>query len=166
VESPAPPYTDPNARLAPPTLGRGAVKGGKVGKWSPRGSTILVVDPRVADRIIDEVVADGVDDWVMSRSVECAVSAAGVDPADRRQAHLEAVRELLDQGLVQIGDVQPRFEAWDVTIDEAIARVEARWDALGRPLEMGDLLYWLSNTPAGDLRGQAVIERDGHGWDG
>jgi hypothetical protein len=43
------------------------------------------------------------------------------------------------------------FVPWQLTIPEALARIEREWRALGRDPSLGDIC-WFNNTPAGNER--------------
>ena len=76
-------------------------------------------------------------------------------PADR-ELTLEIVRELLTEGLLAPGfpiDQGPEFDAWDLPVDEAMARFEASWDDLDEDPFAGDIVWFIA-TPKG--RGKAL----------
>lgn len=73
------------------------------------------------------------------------------DPEERRKIAQEMVSGLLKDGLIRAGFPTPDgtgFEPWDLSADEAIARVASEWDALGREPDIGDVA-WFEITDEG-----------------
>lgn len=112
----------------------------------------------VDERAIANLLLTGLDDWVLFDDV--IFEARRMAPAgDPRTAAIGLVGELLDLGLVEVGDVTDGaggFVAWDLPHDEVLARIRAMLDALDdAPLPYA--LCWLSNTDEGDRRARAIL---------
>lgn len=113
----------------------------------------------VDDRAIANLLVTGLDDWVLFDDV--IFEARQTAPADDPYATaLSLVAEMLDQRLIEVGDVTREpvgFVAWDIPDDEVLARIQASLDALnGGPLPFA--LCWLSNTDEGDRRARAILD--------
>lgn len=102
--------------------------------------------------MIDEVLALGADDWVGIWELPwVAKSICGAEtPADVRDGSLEAIRRMVIEGRVQIGDVtEGGFVPWPLGIDDQLARVEREWRDLPGEPSLGDI-GWLNVTETGD----------------
>jgi hypothetical protein len=67
------------------------------------------------------------------------------DPREVRRLTMSLVRELLESGKVWAGFPTPDgrgFVPWKLTPDEAVARINAAWDALGREPNIGDIVWF------------------------
>jgi hypothetical protein len=92
----------------------------------------------------------GLDDWVPLAAVEGIARRHGNGSEQEiREASIEAIKELVLGGLVEIGDVSDGgFFELDETLDAALKRMRETWETTG-PNVWG-FAVWLSNTPAGD----------------
>lgn len=111
--------------------------------------------------MIDELLIRGANDWVMAADVAwLAKSVGGVD-TDQEVFSLSVrtIQAVVNEGLMMVGDVTDGgFFEWDLTPEAALAKVEREWSVLGRLPDLGDVC-WLANTPAGDTRAKAGVER-------
>ncbi|HEY4117041.1 MAG TPA: hypothetical protein VGM56_04275 [Byssovorax sp.] len=108
------------------------------------------------DLIIDEIVLQGSEDWVYSPIVVRAVEGAtGFSGESLLRATLEVVREILNRGLMEVGDEGPGFVPWRMTVPPSVARIEAKWRAAGLDAKQ-DFDCWFANTVAGNQRAQAL----------
>lgn len=93
----------------------------------------------------------GLDDWVPLLSVVGAAQMPAAAPTDADKAHaLDAIRDLADAGLIEIGEVtEPDgFVPWETGLDESVNRIRA---VLNSPDENAwGFASWLRNTPEGD----------------
>ena len=65
---------------------------------------------------------------------------ATVDDADLRRSVLALVREALRRRLLVAGSVEERgFDAWHLSPDDTVARIEREWAALGRDPHPGEI---------------------------
>jgi hypothetical protein len=66
------------------------------------------------------------------------------------------LRVVLEQDLMRAGAAtRSGFRAWPLEGAQALARIERLWTPGVCP-RMGEL-FWLSSTPAGDARGDALL---------
>lgn len=87
--------------------------------------------------------------WVLPHFLRDEVALEDEDTV--RKLSLQAIRELAEQGSIEIGDVnwdQECFEEWGIPVDDAIERIEREWSELGREPGM-DEICWLS-IPGGE----------------
>lgn len=93
----------------------------------------------------------GLDDWVPLLSVVGAAQTPASAPTDGDKARaVEAIRDLADAGLIEIGEVTQAsgFVPWETGVDESVNRIRA---SLGSPDEnVWGFASWLRNTPEGD----------------
>ncbi len=104
------------------------------------------------NRLVDEILLRGSDDWLMLAEVASLAKHVGGASSDEevRVMSLSTIRFLLDEGLIRVGDVSDGgFFEWPVKREEAMARLEREWGALGHVPEPGDLC-WVATTDAGD----------------
>jgi hypothetical protein len=121
----------------------------------------------VIQEMIDDLVLRATDDWVMLVEVEevvkrnAARNGLVLDVLARITTGLELIRRGNEVGLVIPGDVidtSPGFVPWDMSLPDALERIEREWRAAGDNLQIGDVC-WLANTPAGDVYAQVVRNR-------
>src|SRR5687767_3824615 len=94
----------------------------------------------------------------MATDVEFVAQSVGGAATDEEalQTSLALIRAVLDQGLMDVGDVTDGgFFEWGLDQEQAMERIEREWRQLDRPLNLGDVC-WLANTGAGDRRAEAV----------
>ncbi len=107
---------------------------------------------------IDLVLIDALEDWVQAcqvdRNIEVVYRPTTRDERIRR--FLEVVRELLEEELAAVGDVMrdAGFVPWNLSLGDALLKMERHWQALGdeRP-NLGDIC-WLASTSLGKKRAQ------------
>ena len=131
------------------------------------------VTPDLLEEMLDDLVVDGSDDWVMLGSVGGTVTTTterhGIQLRldDRISAGLDVIRLALVRELVIAGDVRDPegFVPWASGEAATLDRIERGWRDAGESLVMGDVA-WLANTPAGDAYAETVLDavNDRHGW--
>jgi hypothetical protein len=108
------------------------------------------------EQIIDEILLEGLDDWVYSPVVVRTVEeATGLSGEPLLRATIEVLRELLAGRWMQVGDTTPQFEAWSLSVPEALARIERDWRAAGLDSDFV-AVCWFANTPAGNERARKL----------
>ena len=110
------------------------------------------------EAMLADLLRSGADDWVMACDVAWVARSMGgaKSPNDVRDLSVELIRELLDRGLMTIGDVtESGFHAWDLIATDAVDRVAARWRKLRREPTLGDVC-WLQLTELGQARVEAI----------
>ena len=103
------------------------------------------------DQCVNEILLAGSDDWVyLAEALRIVEVNTGEHPSSAMRITLDIVRELLEGDLVQVGDVTDvGFQAWKMSTDECLRRIEAECEALGREPSLGEIC-WLQNTEAGN----------------
>ena len=101
-----------------------------------------------------DLLAEGLEDvvgvWEVIRRVrqECP----GLSAEEVRRTTLHTVKQLLDQRLIDVGGAlreDGTLTPWDVSVEEALARIDAAWTELGREPDVWDI-GWLVTTEAGE----------------
>jgi len=105
----------------------------------------------------------GCDDWVnIAEVTSVAKFTGGAQSADEiRDLSLKLVREVVQQGLMEIGDLPDqsrRLALWPLTPQECLDRVEREWNALGRNPSLGEIC-WLQNTDKGNALGEKLFKQ-------
>jgi hypothetical protein len=107
-------------------------------------------------KMIDEILLEGLDDWVYSPVVVSTVEdATGLVGEPLLRATLDLIGELLSSGWMEVGDVSPSFVPWSLTVPEALARIEREWRATGVNSDFV-AICWFANTPAGNERARLL----------
>ncbi len=105
----------------------------------------------VQRQILLECAEDHVGLWSVISEIQVAAKK-NIDPATVQRRTLNALRPLLEAGLVQAGHPAPggrEFVAWPIPASEAIERIKRQWDTLGREPNIGDIV-WFTTTDKGD----------------
>jgi hypothetical protein len=107
------------------------------------------------DRLVDEILRDGLDDWMMLVSiVRTAEEAHPGDQAATRTAARELVVELVEKGWMVPGDLTDSgFEQWDLLPATSVRRILDDLDAHDWDVT-NNVIAWFANTPEGDRRAQ------------
>jgi len=116
-----------------------------------------------ADRsLVEDVLANGIDDWIYAGWVYQIASRTGVqDPADLRAVSLGLIAELLVRGLVVAGEYDgDGHRSWDCSTATSIEQITESWIAWGDSPPTPGAIVWLALTPAGREVGEAVLERE------
>jgi hypothetical protein len=69
----------------------------------------------------------------------------GASEEEVRRETLRALRPLLSQGLLRAVNLLPggTYQAWDGSVDGQLARIELEWARLGRPPDIGDVVWFI-----------------------
>jgi len=112
------------------------------------------------ETVCNKILMSGVDDWV---HIPEAVSFArdALPESDEQTAlplAVESVKQLLREGLVQVGKVTNNgFEPWLGSLDVTERRIDEAAAKATFPLLFGDL-FWICNTALGDERGGGLLK--------
>ena len=93
----------------------------------------------------------GLCDWVSLADVDGACEFDN-SVADKQRLTLRVIASLLDDGLMRIGDLtgdEGRFQAWDVSREEAMQRVRERYIDRYDDLDAWIWRIWFDLTDAG-----------------
>jgi hypothetical protein len=110
-------------------------------------------DQHAYERLRAEVLISGLSDWVSLAEVQQIIShfeLANTD-SDRQDLVLRTIRSLLDDGLIQIGELpgpDGKFPAWE-PIDVAMDRLRERFVGHYAEPTSWDYSIWLGLTEAG-----------------
>jgi hypothetical protein len=111
---------------------------------------------------LEDVLVGASDDWLDLAFVYSLHMPLAEDPDEIRRLALTTLREALDEGLLQAGDLdEAGFEPWTCGPSEAYRRIETEW-MRRRPVLMSESaeLPWLGPTEAGRQIAREVVERE------
>ena len=117
----------------------------------------LPIGDDIYEEMIDELLVDGSDDWLMLTNVASRVQQNArrhdieLATSDRITVGIEVLQRVIQSGLMRPGDIAPEthaFVPWDLSDSEAIERIDEGWRLAGDHLQMGDVC-WLDNTAEG-----------------
>jgi hypothetical protein len=88
------------------------------------------------DRVKDNLLVEGLQDWIRLGEVHTAFRfddhASKRSVAEAQRLTLSMIRELVDEGLFDLGEIvrntNDGFEAWNLSLDEAMAETEQKYD--------------------------------------
>ena len=113
--------------------------------------------------LLEDLVANGVDDWVYEALVYGNIARRVVAaPTERRAVALGLITEALLTGFMEAGETPAGegFVPWPVEPIDAVTRICREWTARDDPGVGPGEIVWLRNTPKGDALGNAVLERE------
>lgn len=132
------------------------------------------VPEQVLDAVVGELLAAGLDDWVMLTQLDWFVKRNGqlhgleLNTEERIDVGIDALGRLFANELAVAGTVttEDRFRPWPVDTATALTQIEEGWRAAGDQLEMGDVA-WIATTAKGDAKAEAAAaDRERSGEDG
>lgn len=101
-------------------------------------------DPRA------EILWSGTDDWVsIAEAATIVADERPVNSEDVRTETLDILAGLLQDNLVQAGDVINGFQPWHLSAEAALARIAEQWADPARTLSLFEGI-WFANTAAGE----------------
>jgi hypothetical protein len=106
-----------------------------------------------------DILMSGVDDWVhIPEALYFARREIGVNASEMEALSvvIEAAKNLLRQGLIEVGEVTDTFTPWVGSLNEIEHRIDQTHAQAKSPVRFGDL-FWISNTPRGDERGEQLL---------
>lgn len=107
------------------------------------------------DALRDEILAGGHDDWVSMAEVRGCISRGRLadSASERQRLMLRTIRSLLQDGLVEVGDIpgpgDPGFLVWPGTLDDVIAGLTERIIDQYEDPDSWEYSTWLNLTPKG-----------------
>ena len=120
-------------------------------------------EDNVRDTLRDDILASGHDDFVSMADVQaCIFDGLLADlSTEHQQLVVDTVRSLLEDGLVEVGDIpgrdDPGFKPWPGTVDEVMTRFVDRF--VGHhddPLEW-QYTIWLNLTAKGQQASNDIV---------
>lgn len=107
------------------------------------------------DELVDEILAEGLDDWVMLISiVRSAESRRSLDQEAARKLAMDLVAELVEGGWMVPGDLEGTgFRPWELAPADAVARIAREWDEADGDA-MHHVIAWFDNTEKGNSRAE------------
>jgi hypothetical protein len=117
------------------------------------------------DALRDDILAGGHDDWVSMAEVRGCISRGRLadSASERQQLMLQTIRSLLQDGLVEVGDIpapgDPGFLVWPGTLDEVMERLTER--IVGRYDDPDSWEYstWLNLTAKGQQASADIVRK-------
>ncbi|MGQ0824620.1 MAG: hypothetical protein ACT4OX_06255 [Actinomycetota bacterium] len=112
--------------------------------------------------LVEDVLANGVDDWVYAAWVHQIARRSGItDPSQLRQLSIGLIAELLVRGLMVAGEYDGvAHRPWECSTGEAIDRIVEEWQTWGDDFPTPGAIVWLDLTPAGREIAEAVLARE------
>jgi hypothetical protein len=115
------------------------------------------------DTLRDDILAGGHDDWVSMAEVRGSISRRRLaeSGSDRQQLMLRTIRSLLQEGLVEVGDVpgpeDPGFLVWPGALEEVMTGLTERIvDQYDDP-DSWEYSTWLNLTAKGRKASADVV---------
>jgi hypothetical protein len=102
-----------------------------------------------------DILAGGLDDWVSMADVRGDITRRrlAATPSERQQLTLKVIRSLLQDGLVEVGDIpgpdDSAFLVWPGTIDEVMEQLTERIVGQWADPDSWEYATWLNLTAAG-----------------
>lgn len=114
-------------------------------------------------RLRDELLTSGLSDWVSLAEVQTIISHFRLaDTPDKRQdLVLKTIRSVVEDGLMQIGDLpgaDGKFLAWPGSVDAAMQRLYDRFVRHYDDPTTWDYSIWLGLTEAGKHTAESLKE--------
>ena len=116
--------------------------------------------------VCDSLLATARGDWVGIWEMPWLAKSVGGarDREEELQLSLQAIHHCLQEGLLDVGDVDRVFHSWNVTPAEACERIEREWREFPDGPSLGDISCWFKLTTKGrqlvEDRGLMVTDED------
>jgi hypothetical protein len=106
----------------------------------------------VLESLAEECHADHVGLWEIVDAVRSDLGSTSA--SETRALTLRLVRSLLSERGMQVGHPAPdgrNFISWDLSLDQAVSRIEKEWSALGREPNIGEVAWFTSAQDAANM---------------
>lgn len=117
--------------------------------------------------LVEDILIDCNDDWLMEANVISLVKADTEleDPAAIRREVIAVVADVVSRGWAELGDTPKGmgFRPWTLPLDEAVDRLNRRWDGSSEAYPFGGEVFWLRSTPEGDAEAAKILDRWNNG---
>lgn len=124
------------------------------------GTTEMTESETAAEELLrNAILAGGHDDWVSMAEVRGSISRGRLadSASDRQQLMLRTIRSLLQDGLVEVGDIpgptEPGFLVWPGTLEQVLAGLTERIVDQSDNPDLWEYSTWLNLTPEGHQMG-------------
>ena len=121
---------------------------------------------------VNDLLIRGLDDDIQAAEVASTVMrlSGAVAQDEVRDLSIELIRVVVQQGLMEIGDIigsgfhptyryaSVKFRRWDLSFEESLERVKREWKALERNPSLGEIC-WLVNTKKGHEVARQLLDR-------
>lgn len=112
--------------------------------------------------VIEEILIDGLDDWITESWVHGTVAErTGLSGDMLRSASLGVIVEIMERGLMVPGLLKDgKHVPWRISTADAIERISKEW--LSRDPDDVSVFYaivWMENTEIGDQLARAAFAR-------
>jgi hypothetical protein len=115
------------------------------------------------------ILASGHDDWVSMADVRGSISRRRLadSASDRQQLMLQTIRSLLQDGLVEVGDIpapgDAGFLVWPGTTDEVMERLTDRIVGRHDDPDSWEYATWLNLTATGERASAEIVRKRSEG---
>ncbi len=104
------------------------------------------------DELVDEILVEGLDDWVALVSIVRAGLARRPGDVDGgRTLAVTLIRELVEGGWMTPGEIGDPFEPWELTPRDSVTRIVNELDAVDWNA-VDQLIAWFDTTEKGNQR--------------
>ncbi len=116
-----------------------------------------------ARTLVQDLVANGVDDWVYEALISGNIARRVVSsPEERRAVAFGLIAEVLFNGLMEAGETPTGmgFVPWGTDAADSLLRIAQGWMTREDPDVGPGEIVWLRNTAKGDALGRQVLDRE------
>lgn len=117
----------------------------------------------IIQQTIKELILECHDDHVSLWSIIAALRHKGIQaPTEQRQITMKIVRALLNEkDIVAFNYCKPRYYIWNLSLEDAVARIEGEWDEIGHNPRLGDkhIVWFTSKELANSLKKKDTLTR-------
>ena len=114
----------------------------------------------------DGYIIEGTEDYVGLWQIidDFRVNFPQANPQEIKLMTLEATREILETGFMEIGmfeyvdEKNLEYQIWNLDIESIINRIEREWDELGRIPRLGEIA-WLVTTKKGEKETERILKK-------
>jgi hypothetical protein len=124
-----------------------------------------MTEPRSAaqETLRDDILASGHDDFVSMADVQACICGGFLAElsAERQQLVVDTVRSLLEDGLVEVGDIpgrnDPGFKPWPGTLDDVMTQFIGRFVGRYDDEHQWQYTIWFNLTAKGQQASNDIV---------